>query len=286
MNVTVLGCGTVGTTAVKTLDALGAFDTITIGDINVDYAQKVADSCICEALCMKCNAKAPDELRKIMMDSDVVLNCIGPFYEYGPPILNIAIEEGVNYVDVCDDLDATTEQLKLDQKAIDNDVSALIGMGSSPGLANVLVKFCENFLTVESVDIYHAHGGEPTEGAAVVKHRIHSMEMDIPVFLDGKMETVRLFEESGKALEEECEFPGIGSFNVYAYPHPETITLPQHMKGVKRVTNLGLVLPPEYAQLIKDVVRLGIVAEGLVDEHADNGRVQDDGELAGRRAGR
>jgi saccharopine dehydrogenase-like NADP-dependent oxidoreductase len=41
-------------------------------------------------------------------------------------------------------------------------VSALIGMGSSPGVANVLVKFCADSLLdeVEAVDIYHAHGGE------------------------------------------------------------------------------------------------------------------------------
>lgn len=264
MRATVLGCGTVGTTAIKTLDALKAFDTITIGDINVHYAQNVADSCTCEMRCIKCDAKNPEELRDVIKGSDVVLNCIGPFYEYGPPILKIAIEEGVNYVDVCDDLDATTEQLKLHEKAVNNNVSAVIGMGSSPGLANVLVKFCENFLKIRSVDIYHAHGGEPTEGAAVVKHRIHSMKMDIPVFLDGKLKTVQLFEESGKALEESCEFPGVGVYPVYAYPHPETLTLPQHIKGVKRVTNLGLVLPPAYAELIKGVVRLGITGEELI----------------------
>jgi saccharopine dehydrogenase (NAD+, L-lysine-forming) len=261
MRATVLGCGTVGTTAVKTLDALGVVDTITIGDINVSYAQRVADSCTCDMFCVRCDAENPEELRDIIGNSDVVLNCIGPFYKYGPPILKIAIEEGVNYVDVCDDMDATTEQLKFHQEAINNDVSALIGMGSSPGLANVLVKFCENFVKIESVDIYHAHGGEPIEGAAVVKHRIHSMEMDIPVFLEGKMRTVRLFEESGRALEEICEFPQIGTYPVYAYPHPETITLPQHIEGVRRVTNLGLVLPPAYAELIKGVVRLGITSE-------------------------
>ena len=261
MHVTVLGCGTVGTTAIKTLDALGECDTITVGDINVHYAQTVADSCTCDAFCVKCNAQNPEELREIIRKSDVVLNCIGPFYRYGPPILTIALEEKVDYVDVCDDLDATIEQLNLHQKAIDNDVSALIGMGSSPGLANVLVKFCENFITIESVDIYHAHGGEATEGAAVVKHRIHSMKMDIPVFLDGNMKTVDLFGESGRALEEECEFPGVGTYSVYAYPHPETLTLPNYIKTVKRVTNLGLVLPPAYAELIKGVVRLGITDE-------------------------
>jgi saccharopine dehydrogenase-like NADP-dependent oxidoreductase len=261
MRVTVLGCGTVGTTAIKTLDALSECDSITIGDINVDYAKNVANTCVSDTRCVKCDAQNPEELRDIIKNADVVLNCIGPFYRYGPPILTIAIQEKVNYVDVCDDLDATITQLKLHQKAIQNNVSALIGMGSSPGLANVLVKFCENFIEIESVDIYHAHGGEETEGPAVVKHRIHSMDMDIPVYLNGKMETVHLFEESGKALEEECEFPGIGRFTVYAYPHPETITIPNYIKSVKRVTNLGLVLPPEYAELIKGVVKLGMTSE-------------------------
>lgn len=267
MRATVLGCGTVGTTAVKTLDALNAFDTITIGDINIQYAQAVADSCTYDTRCVKCDAKNPEQLREIIKGSDVVLNCIGPFYEYGPPILTIAIKEGVNYVDVCDDLDATTKQLALHEKAVKKGVSALIGMGSSPGLANILVKFCENFITIESVDIYHAHGGEATEGPAVIKHRIHSMKMDIPVFLNGALKTVKLFEESGKTLEEVCEFPGIGTYSVYAYPHPETITLPQHIKGVKRVTNLGLVLPPEYAELIKGVVKLGITGEEPITVH-------------------
>jgi saccharopine dehydrogenase (NAD+, L-lysine-forming) len=258
MRVTVLGCGTVGSTAVQVLDASGEFDRIIIGDINISYAEGVASSCTCSARAVKCNAKDSEQLRDVIKNSDVVLNCIGPFYEYGPTILKISIDEGVNYVDVCDDLDATIEQFKLHDVAREKGVSALIGMGSSPGLANVLVKFCESFMKIESVDIYHAHGGEPTEGAAVVKHRIHSMEMDIPVYLDGEFRTVKLFEESGKMLEEDVEFPGIGTYRVYAYPHPETITLPRYIKGVKRVTNLGLVLPPEYAELIKGIVRLGI----------------------------
>lgn len=203
-----------------------------------------------------------DETAELIKDFDVVLNCVGPFYEYGPKVLKAAIKAGVNYVDICDDYDATVEQLKMDDEAKKADIKAVIGMGSSPGLANLLAKYAAQHLLedVEAIDIYHAHGGEPTEGAAVVKHRIHSMEMEIPVFLEGEFRTVRLFEESGKELEEEFEFPMIGKYWVYAYPHPETITLPRYIKGVKRVTNLGLVLPPEYAELIKTLVRIGMTS--------------------------
>jgi len=125
------------------------------------------------------------------------------------------------------------------------------------------VKFTAETLLdkVDAVDIYHAHGGEGVEGPAVIKHRFHSMEIDIPMFLDGEYKTVRLFEESGKALEEETEFRNVGTYPVYAYPHPETITLPKYIKGVKRVTNLGLVIPVEYANLIKEMVRLGLTSD-------------------------
>lgn len=139
------------------------------------------------------------------------------------------------------------EDLKFDSLAKEKEVSCLIGMGSSPGLANVIVKFTEKFLfdEINSIDIYHAHGGEKYEGPSVVKHRIHSMLSPIPVFLDGEYKEVKLFEENGRALEEDAEFSGLGKYPVYVYPHPETITLPKYIKGVKRATNLGLVLPPQ-----------------------------------------
>ncbi len=263
MRATVLGCGTVGSTAARVLAHSGVFSRIVLADVNLEAAKKVAEKCPIDAEVKRCNASDADSVKEVVRGSDVVLNCVGPFYEYGVRILKAVIEEGVNYVDICDDYDATVEQLKLDEEAKKANITALIGMGSSPGLANLLAKYAAEKLLdeVEAIDIYHAHGGEETEGAAVVKHRIHSMEMDIPVFLDGEFKTVKLFEESGKALEEDVEFPGIGVYRVYAYPHPETITLPKYIKGVSRVTNLGLVLPPEYAELIKTLVRIGMTRD-------------------------
>lgn len=260
MKCTVLGCGTVGTTAAMILARSGIFSELYLADVSEESAKRAAKMCqLDENAVRTCDASNIESVKNAIGDSDVVLNCVGPFYEFGPKILKAAIDVGVNYVDICDDYDATVEQLKMDDDAKKAGITAVIGMGSSPGLANLLAKYASQHLLdeVEAIDIYHAHGGEPTEGAAVVKHRIHSMEMDIPVFLDGEFKTVRLFDESGKALEEEFEFPVIGRYWVYAYPHPETITLPKYIK-VKRVTNLGLVLPPEYAELIKTLVRIGM----------------------------
>ncbi|MHA1970017.1 MAG: saccharopine dehydrogenase C-terminal domain-containing protein, partial [Candidatus Hodarchaeales archaeon] len=112
---------------------------------------------------------------------------------------------------------------------------------------------------------YHAHGGEPFEGPGVIYHRIHSMSIDIPVYMDGAFKSVKFFDEDGKALEEEVDFHKIGKYRVHPYPHPETVTLPKYIKGVQRVTNKGTVLPSEYFYLITDIVKLGITDTKPID---------------------
>ncbi|RJP31528.1 MAG: saccharopine dehydrogenase [Actinobacteria bacterium] len=258
------GCGAVGSTAVRTLATTEYYDEYVVADKDIEAARKLsAELGEGKVKAVELDADDPGSLRKAIAGASVILNCVGPFYKYGPPILEAAIEAGIDYVDICDDMDATEIMLAMDGKASEAGISALVGMGSSPGMANLLVKFTADTLLdqVESVDIYHAHGGEDVEGPAVIKHRFHSMEIDIPMFLDGEYRTVRLFEESGKALEEKAEFRDVGTYPVYAYPHPETITLPKYIKGIKRVTNLGLVIPVSYAELIKSMVRLGLTSD-------------------------
>ncbi len=261
------GCGAVGSTAASTLVSSGYFDEIVIADKEMEMARDLVIRLGKKASAVEVSADDSRSLKDAMSGSSVVLNCIGPFYKYGPTVLKAAIEAGIDYVDICDDMDATEIMLDMDDQAKEAGISALVGMGSSPGMANLLVRFtAEELLSdVESVDIYHAHGGEPVEGPAVIKHRFHSMEIDIPMFLNGKYEMVKLFEESGRALEEETDFMNVGTYPVYGYPHPETITLPKYITGIKRVTNLGLVLPVSYAELIKDMVRLGVTSDEPLD---------------------
>ncbi|MHA2371637.1 MAG: saccharopine dehydrogenase family protein [Candidatus Thorarchaeota archaeon] len=257
------GCGTVGSIAVRTLASFDDFSEIIIADIDEEGARARAEEIgvdSCSALMV--DVTDPEMLKNAIRGADVVLNCSGPYYKYGPLVLKAVIESGINYVDVCDDFDATKILLEMDSKAKKAGITALTGMGSSPGVANLLAKFCADHMLdkVDSIDILHAHGGEPTEGAAVVAHRIHSMLADIPMYLDGKFTTVKYFEESGQALEEDVEFHCVGTYKCYPYPHPETITLPNHIM-CKRVTNLGCVIPIEYYDLIRNTVRLGIVEE-------------------------
>ncbi len=275
--ITVLGgCGGIGSVAVRTLTLTDHFDQVVIAEQRYGEACETAGSLGSSRVrAERVDAEDPASLARAVSGSDVVLNCIGPFYRFGPPILRAAIEAGVDYVDVCDDLDATLAMLEMDGMARSAGVTALIGMGNSPGLANVLARFCaeEMLDKVEGVDIHHAHGGEPDEGPGVIKHRIHAMTNPVPLFLQGSFVEVMMLEEKGLEQAEDSEFREIGTFKVYPYPHPETVTMPRHLKGIKRVTNKGCVLPTAYFQLTMDLVRLGLASTDPLEVGGGEGEV-------------
>ncbi len=257
------GSGVVGSVAVRTLARIGEFSEVVIADINPAVAGDITSEFEGVGVtAIHLDATNSKDLKATIKDAKVVLNCSGPFYKLAPTVLKSVIESGINYVDICDDYDATVKLLEMQEPAKHAGVSALIGMGSSPGVSNLLARLCADMMLdeVESIDILHAHGGEPSEGAAVVAHRIHSMTSPIPMFLDGKYVMVDYFRESGIALQAEHDFHNIGTYRCYPYPHPETLTLPQNI-DCRRVTNLGCVLPPEYYDLTREIVRLGLTSE-------------------------
>ena len=49
-----------------------------------------------------------------------------------------AIEAGAHYLDICDDWEPTLDMLELGERARARGVTAVIGMGASPGLTNLL----------------------------------------------------------------------------------------------------------------------------------------------------
>ncbi len=261
------GCGAVGNVAARTLAAQDMFSKVIIGDMDMAKAKTiVAEIGPKKASAVKVNAEDPKSVRKAIEGCDIVLNCVGPFYKSVKSVLTAVIESGINYVDICDDVDVTVDILKMDRAAKKAGITALIGMGASPGVTNLFAKFVADTLLdeTESIDIFHTHGGEPIEGPGVIGHRFHCMSIDIPMFLDGELKYVKYFREDGIALRQTFEFPIVGEVPLYPYPHPEQVTLPKYIR-VKRVTNKGSVLPIEYYTLTGEVCRLGLADREPLD---------------------
>ena len=253
------GCGGIGTVASRALSAAGA--EVVIADLDERRASELAAELGAESLTL--DASSPESLSTAMDGAEVVLNCVGPFYRFGPPVLAAAIAAQIDYVDVCDDLAPTRVMLAMDGSARDAGVTALVGMGNSPGIANVFVRLCADQLLdmVETVDIMHVHGGEPEEGAGVLKHRIHAMVNPVPLFVDGDFLEVHQLEADGQAFVREFDFRDVGHMPVHPYPHPETITLPRSFPGLRRAPNLGVVFPLPYFERTQELVRVGACSE-------------------------
>jgi saccharopine dehydrogenase (NAD+, L-lysine-forming) len=261
------GCGAVGSVAVKTLVSDSTFSKIIIGDMNVAKARELVSSISgAKVSVLQVDAADPQSVQRAVAGADVVLNCVGPFYKTVRNVLGAVIDAGVHYVDICDDVDVTLEILKLDAAARAAGVTAVVGMGASPGVTNLLAKYLATTQLDEadSIDIFHCHGGEAIEGPGVIGHRFHCMSIDIPMFLDGTLRYVKYFGEDGIALRQTFNFPVLGEVPIYPYPHPEQVTLPRYLK-VRRVTNKGSVLPIEYYQLTAELCRAGLASREPVD---------------------
>jgi len=261
------GNGAVGSVAVKTLHKSNDFEQIIIADYNKDGAQQLANQ-INASNVTSCfvNALDPESIGNAIQGCDIVLNCVGPFYNTVKPILAAVMAQQIDYIDVCDDVDVTLEILEMDNEIKQKGRKVVLGMGNSPGITNILGKLASELLldVTHTIDIFHTHGGEAVEGEGVIGHRFHCMTIDCPMYLDGKLVYVKYFEEDGIALRQSFNFPFIGEVPIYPYPHPEQVTLPRYLE-LKQVTNKGSVIPNEYYNLTRDLCGMGFNSKDPID---------------------
>ena len=160
---------------------------------------------------------------------DMARDTAGPFYRFGRQVLSAAINTRTNYLDICDDWEPTLEMLELDDAAREAGVTAVIGMGASPGISNLLAMTAMNGCdTVDRVYTawrigalpYPAEGEEPEINAAL-EHWVHNCTEPIKTWRGGEL-------VDAYALEElEFTYPGVGAGPVWVCGHPEPLTLPR-----------------------------------------------------------
>lgn len=184
-----------------------------------------------------------EALRAILGEARIVANLAGPYYRTGVTVLNAAIDTRTDYVDICDDTDATLALLERQEAAVEAGVTALIGMGSSPGTSNVLIRAAFDYLGgAEEVDIYWSVDIADMTDAAT-KHFWHCFNLVTP---DGTTKPVPTWDDLNL---REVEFPGsVGRQTLVRLAHPEPVTVPLYL-GVKTTSNYGAITPFEATRL-------------------------------------
>ncbi len=244
------GAGHIGSGIVRHLVELGA--EVVVADLNFDKANEIARSVGGEAV--KVNAEDKESVVNAVRGCDSAVSAIGPFYKFGVAVLDAAISAGVNFVDVNDDYDATTAALELHDKAKESNALAVVGLGATPGLTNVLAKLASQKLdSVKSIGTYWAWTAlDPTMGTAIVEHYLHASTGRVPSYRNGQMIEVQALSEP-----EIVEFPEpLGKIEVANVGHPEPVTIPRYLK-VENVINKGTVWPKIMADATAIISKFG-----------------------------
>jgi len=211
MKVVVLGgAGDMGSAAVRDLVEFTDVAGVTIADLNSEAALKLAASLKDARVdVQKVDASSHADLVRVIKGHDVAAGALGPFYRFEKPIVEAALEAGVDYVSICDDHDAVDAVLQLDQAARDKGRRILTGLGWTPGLSNLLARKGYGELEeVESIRVYWAGSAGDSEGFAVILHTIHIFTGMVASFQEGRLVEVKAGSENRSWCRTKLEIKG------------------------------------------------------------------------------
>ncbi|MFC9964524.1 MULTISPECIES: saccharopine dehydrogenase family protein [Nocardia] len=269
------GAGAMGAAAVRAAATLLTVTEIVVADQDLAAARALAVELAGRGVvvrALRVDITDPDALNGAMHTADVVLNTVGPYHRFGPTVLQAAILTRTHYLDICDDGEPTTRMLDLHDAAKATGVCAIVGMGASPGVSNLLaltatrgLQRVDNLYTAWPVDVPESAGtvGPPGPDGIAEAAAVHWMQQ-----ISGTITVVR----NGELAEEPplravtLDLPGGRGGDAYTVGHPEPITMHRTLFPHGEAANL-MVVTPGTAAFLK-VLRTDIDSGRLTNESA------------------
>jgi lysine 6-dehydrogenase len=237
MKIIVLGgAGDMASRTVRELAAEPEVTAVTVADYNQEAAQSLAHELGEKVSAVWADANDYGALVEAIRGHAAAASGIGPFYRYEAKVARAAIEAGVPYVSLCDDYDGTQAVLELDDAARAAGVTVLTGLGWTPGLSNLLArKGAAQLDLIDEINVGWGSSASDSEGYAVILHTLHIFTGRVPSFQKGRLIDV----PAGSDREVVLFPPPVGRVNCYHLGHPEPVTLPRFLPGVRTVTLKG-----------------------------------------------
>jgi saccharopine dehydrogenase-like NADP-dependent oxidoreductase len=234
MDVVVLGAGGMGRYAATTAASFDFVDAVVVADLDAATATRLAATLGAKARGTGIDVTDAAALERLLAGAGAVLNTVGPFFRLGPPVLRAAIRAGCHYLDINDDWESTEAMLALDEEARAAGVTAVIGMGASPGISNLLAVTAMRELD-EVEELYpgfdldaampETRGPKP---CAATIHGVHQLTGTIRVFDGGR------FVDEPPMRRVDLDYPGLGVLPAWTMGHPEAVTFPRHVPTLHR----------------------------------------------------
>ena len=244
--VVVGGAGAMGRWTVRDLTESEGVDEVVVADLDGSRAREAAgwaaarsgSNGSAQVSGLALDAGDGEALRRAFDGADVVCNCA--VHATNLPVMEACADAGTHYVDLGGLFHTTRRQLTLHDRFVAAGVTAVVGMGGSPGTTNVLAALAGGGLeVVEEVEVRLGVADfAPSTAPVPVPYAIQTIldEFAVPAvtFRDG-----RLVEVPAMSEQEELDFPPpVGRVRVGHTLHSEVATLPLHFadRGIRSVS--------------------------------------------------
>jgi saccharopine dehydrogenase-like NADP-dependent oxidoreductase len=202
---------------------------------------------------------------RLLDGHDAVVNCVT--YYFNVPVMRAALAARVPYTDLGGLYHGTLRQLALDEAFRRAGVPALLGMGSTPGITNVMAgALARGFETVEAIHVRVGCIDRKAAGPLPVPYALDTVldEFSLePMVLRGG-QAVAVEPGSG---EEEIAFPEpVGRARAIYTLHSEVAMFPRSFPGLQEAS-FKVAFEPEFARKMRFLVEMGFASrEKLVGD--------------------
>jgi saccharopine dehydrogenase (NAD+, L-lysine-forming) len=226
MNIAVLGgAGKMGSIATQDLAQDPRVSRVIIADMDLDQARTVAETIDSPKIeLQRADATDHDQLVSLLGEADACLNAT--VYYFNLQVMEACLAAGVHYTDMGGLFHTTRKQLELSNRFAEAGVSAVLGMGSAPGVPNVQARYAADRLeTIETIHIYD--GIKPPASHDVrftyaVPTIVDELTLSPMVYRDGEFIACEPLSE----FEDYWFTPPLGLLPTHLSLHSEVATLP------------------------------------------------------------
>jgi saccharopine dehydrogenase-like NADP-dependent oxidoreductase len=235
MKIVVLGgAGKMGCIAVQDLAGDKRVDKVVIADWEVAQARAVAQAIGSpKTTIQQIDVTDHDALVALLSDADACVNAT--IYYLNLEVMKGCLEAGVPYTDLGSLFHTTRKQLELHEPFSEAGVSAVLGMGSAPGIPNLQARYAADRL--DSVEYIHIYSGIQPPASSDVQ-----FPYAVPTIVD-EVTMSPIVYRNGEFLERDplSEFEyywftkPLGSLPMHLSLHSEVATFPLSFqdKGLK-----------------------------------------------------
>jgi saccharopine dehydrogenase-like NADP-dependent oxidoreductase len=271
MHIIVLGgAGAMGRVTVRALTEYDDVDQVTLADYSEDRAREVASSLQGSAIrklqVQQIDVTDEGRLRHLLHGADVVLNAVD--YTFNLYVLRVCIQERVHYADLGGLFHVTRKMMALNAEAEAAGITAIAGMGGTPGITNLLARLAvEQLDYVESIRVQlGCSDATPSLAPLVAPYSIRTIldefTREPQVFQDGTW-----YPQTPLSGQEELLFPEpVGRATAIYSLHSECATFPLSF-GEKRVryVSFKIAFPGDFMMKLKFLVDLGFGSDEPVN---------------------